>query len=112
MAELNRVAWLTCPACKGGCIALFTSVVRCAECMGTGYQLSAKRLDIDLDLSEMAVRTRKCLYRQQISTLRQLLCLVFNKTPAELSADDLVVSDIERTLLENHLPSGYWRAVR
>jgi len=112
MAESIRVSWPPCPACKAGQIVLFTSVVRCAECLGTGFILSDERLSMPLGDFDLAFRTRRFLHRQQILTLGQVFCLAFTKTPEDVSVDNTVVADLERILLESHLPTGYWRANR
>ena len=67
--------WRRCTSCKLGRIVLFTSVVRCAECIGTGIDLSDERLQVVIATQQVMVRTHKLLHKHGIDTLGQLLCL-------------------------------------
>lgn len=53
---------------------MFTSVVRCDECLGTGVDLSDDRLEMKLESPPVMVRTRKLLHGLGVDTVRQLLC--------------------------------------
>jgi hypothetical protein len=112
MTDSIRVTWPSCGKCKSGRIVLFTSSAVCADCMGTGLDLSDERLKVGLNEFETMLRTRRFMHRYQLTSLCELFCFVQHQSPDDVAADSIVVEDVEQILLSSHLPIGYWRSSR
>jgi hypothetical protein len=105
--ETPAPPWPKCGSCKDGRIALFTSVAQCAQCIGTGFDLSDERLQTPLQSQQIMVRTRKILERRGVETLGQLLCFAML---GQLSHEGLLhgttIADAEELLRRCGLPTG------
>lgn len=84
-----------CPHCVGGVVALFTSRVRCEECLGTGFEVSDFALSRDvgellreLPQIQAPVRTAKYLRKRGVTTLAGLVCFVAEGGLSGLSCAD------------------------
>ena len=84
--ENAAFTWRRCHSCKSGRVALFTSLVACDKCAGTGIDLSDERLEVSLESLAVSVRTRKLLHCQGVDTIRQLLCFVASGRMAECAS--------------------------
>jgi len=105
-------AWRPCRSCKNGRVALFTSVVACDACSGTGVDLSDARLEIELATLAMGRKTRVILHRFGVDTVRQLLLVVacgkfvdcdINAIAGDAPISVLFISDIRSLLLRSGL---------
>ena len=105
--ENMAFSWRPCRSCKNGRVALFTSVVTCDECAGTGVDLSDDRLNMKLESLMIMVRTRKLLHRFGVDTVKQLLCVVASGRLTECDinciGNSTVVLDIRNLLLRSGL---------
>ena len=99
--------WRPCRSCKNGRVALFTSVIVCDECSGTGVDLSDDELDMKLESLLIMVRTRKLLHRFGVDTVKQLLCVVASGRLADCDiisvGDSTFIPDIRNLLLQSGL---------
>ena len=98
--ENAAVKWRRCRSCKGGRIALFTSIVACEECSGTGFDLSDEGFSTRIDSLDVLVRTRKRLARFGVHTIGQLFCFVAAGRLAECGPlEGSVVNEVRRLVL-------------
>lgn len=107
MPEQIQPPWRPCRSCKNGRIVLFTSIAKCADCLGTGIDLSHDSLNAPLQVQELSVRTRKLLIRQGVETIRQLLVFVHTGKLSQIGPNHGgTIAEILLVLYQCGLPIG------